>query len=593
MKQLATLPLVLSMLVSQAAVAQTPSVDSVFATNGQMATPFPFTAIEVTTERMLPIHDGHYLGIGSAIVPSFEIQGVLAKFDVCGVPDATFGDNGFVYIPGGAGWQMKLEGGVELADGSLLVHGTTAQGFGAYSSNRPTLVKLSPDGQLDPSYGTDGILRRDFPGGVSCGFGTGFIPLPDGKLLSVACRDGNVNGGSPGLSLYRYAADGQPDPSFASSGGLHINKSVAAGRAEGHVIGDTTILVAYGGRTGDFGQFVRIELNAFDTAGNPVSTFGTGGVLEDTTLFGGSGRWTFSSVLDEQDRLVVFGTTYAPDNNNMFQVIRFLPDGTRDIGFGTNGRTLVPQLPVFAGGAALATRLVHMTDGTWLCVGHVLGQGGIADTQLFRLTADGQSIAGSNGLLQPELHAYQVSDVVEVTDGRLLAQARSQSPAPIAQMQMRLADPAVTMPHISPAGASLEVTGTGPDFHWYRDGAPVPGATGTVFTPTQNGTYTVEMTDVFGCTVFSAPLELLTVGVPMIGDASAIPLLALDANGMLAVHTDATFRYDLIDMRGARLDAGVVRQGTSTIRVDGLSAGTYLLVLRSEQDRRILRFAKP
>lgn len=578
----------LAHLVAVSAFAQVPSIDSVFATNGQLQTPFPFTVTEVNTERLLALSDGHFLGVGSAVVPGFDIQGVVTKYDVCGVPDPSFGNNGSAFVSGGGGWQMKFDGAAELADGSLLIHGTSAQGFGAYSSNRPTLVRLSADGQVDASYGTDGLLLRSFPDGISCGFGTHLIALPDGKYLSATCWDNNANGGAPGLSLFRYRADGAPDTTFASGGAVHISKSVAAPRAEAHVVGDTTILVAYGSRSGDFGQFIQIELNAFDTAGNYENTFGIGGLLADTTLFGGNGRWGFSSVMDDQNRLVVFGTTFAPDGNNAFLVIRFLPNGARDLSFGENGRALVPKLSEPNTGNAFAARMKCMQDGTILCIGHISGQGGIMDTQWFRLTSDGTLVPGTNEVLPTDLHAYQISDMLGIDNGRLLAQARSQSPAPIGQVQLRFADPAVVMPHIALAGPSLEVSGTGP-FQWQLDGNDIGGATGASFTPTQNGTYTVESTDVFGCTGTSAPFELTNVGIASIDDEH-ISVIGPDAHNRITVRTKEPLRYTIMDASGAQVGSGVVGQGV--IDVGSLATGTYLLVLGNEQQRRTVRFAK-
>lgn len=571
--------------------AQVPVIDSVFATDGRSTTPFPFSPIEVVTERVVELGTGGYLGIGGAYVPGVEIQAAFTKFDVCGVPDSTFGNNGFSYITGGPGWQMKPESGMELADGSLLIHGTTAQGFGAYSSNQPTLMKLNADGTLDTSYGTDGILRQGFPDGLSCGFGTGLITLPDGKLLGVACRSSNVNGGSQGLSLFRYLPDGAPDASFASGGAVHISKPDYAVGSEAHVIGDTMVLVAHGRVFGDFSQELRIELNAFDTAGNYITAFGANGLVDDTTVFAGNyGPWKFSSVLDDEDRLIVFGATTG--NPNGFLLIRFLSDGTRDLSFGVNGRATVPQLGLPGGNPAMAVRMSILSDGTLLCIGQVSGQGGIMDTQWSRLTPDGDLLPGTNAVLPAELHGYQVSDVVELTNGRLLAQARGTAPAPIGQVQMRFADPAVIMPHITPDGPLLTVSGTGPGFQWQLDGDGIAGATGTTITPTGNGTYTVEMTDVFGCAVVSAPFEMLNVGLPEIDAASTVTVVGPDANGSLTVRTDATFDYAVVDVRGALLMSGLLRQGVNAVRVDALPAGAYALVLRSGAAQRTVRFAK-
>lgn len=48
---------------------------------------------------------------------------------------------------------------------------------------------------------------------------------------------------------------------------------------------------------------------------------------------------------------------------------------------------------------------------------------------------------------------------------------------------------------------------------WYLNGTAIPGATDQTYTPTQNGTYTVTVTDINGCSSTSAPFEVIGVGI--------------------------------------------------------------------------------
>jgi len=60
------------------------------------------------------------------------------------------------------------------------------------------------------------------------------------------------------------------------------------------------------------------------------------------------------------------------------------------------------------------------------------------------------------------------------------------------------------MPVISEQGGVLSST-SGPNFQWLLNGQNIPGATLAAYTPVENGTYTVRVTDASGCAVFSAP----------------------------------------------------------------------------------------
>jgi len=60
------------------------------------------------------------------------------------------------------------------------------------------------------------------------------------------------------------------------------------------------------------------------------------------------------------------------------------------------------------------------------------------------------------------------------------------------------------VPVISQLGGSLSST-SGPNYQWFLNGQTIPGATSANYTPVENGTYTVRVTDGSGCAVFSAP----------------------------------------------------------------------------------------
>ncbi|HRF79186.1 MAG TPA: hypothetical protein PL070_03790, partial [Flavobacteriales bacterium] len=106
-----------------------------------------------------------------------------------------------------------------------------------------------------------------------------------------------------------------------------------------HLVGDTMILVAYGRR---FVNTVRMEISAYDTAGVALPAYGSNGAVLDTTdFFGADGNINdFQSVLDSEGRLTILGGNAQAN----IQLIRFMPNGTRDASYGENGRVLVPYL---------------------------------------------------------------------------------------------------------------------------------------------------------------------------------------------------------------------------------------------------------
>lgn len=70
----------------------------------------------------------------------------------------------------------------------------------------------------------------------------------------------------------------------------------------------------------------------------------------------------------------------------------------------------------------------------------------------------------------------------------------------------------VTGPEVYTVGNSLAVSYPGVSLQWYLNGVPIPGATDTIFTPLQNGIYTVLATTSSGCSMLSNPVNRVLSG---------------------------------------------------------------------------------
>lgn len=182
------------------------------------------------------------------------------------------------------------------AHGRILVAGETGGAFEARTRDF-ALVRYLPDGTLDPSFGTDGIVTTDFGGrGDSA---TDVFLQPDGRIVAVGTAVvGRRLGGwqcVDAVAIARYLEDGSPDPSFGSGGRqtalrshvfCGVRPSAAAPTADGGLV-----VVANGGCGGESdeplgGAVVRLTAN-----GQLDSSFGNGGTLY--TYRAGSG-WATS-----------------------------------------------------------------------------------------------------------------------------------------------------------------------------------------------------------------------------------------------------------------------------------------------------------
>lgn len=70
----------------------------------------------------------------------------------------------------------------------------------------------------------------------------------------------------------------------------------------------------------------------------------------------------------------------------------------------------------------------------------------------------------------------------------------------------------VTGPQVYAVGNSLAVSYPGVSIQWHLNGVPIPGATDTIYTPTQNGIYTIVATTSSGCSMLSNPVNKVVSG---------------------------------------------------------------------------------
>lgn len=179
---------------------------------------------------------------------------------------------------------------------------------------------------------------------------------------------------------------GDPDPTFGTDGKviLQVHNSIPV-YPEGMAVQSDGKIVAVVGY--DIEQLMRLNSD-----GSLDSTFGTGGIVRFTWSVGTSyGNVTALALqnVGGQERIVVAG--YSPlqvGRNNVaaLHVERFMPDGSVDTSFGTNGHTVI--------NTGYADAIAIQPDGKILTVGGDAGK-------LVRLNANGtlDTAFGSGGVV--------------------------------------------------------------------------------------------------------------------------------------------------------------------------------------------------
>jgi uncharacterized delta-60 repeat protein len=196
---------------------------------GWQITQLPYSSVPI---HVLQQGDGR-LVVGatslsvSTTSPPWPARMALARFTAAGSLDATFGLNGSVVLTSSGGSSDEAISGIaQQSDGKLIAVGTTASG----ATRAFLVVRLTPSGAVDRSFGVDGRAIVSFGGGTSvASSGETAIQL-DGRILLV----GIVGDASLGqawcprdadAAVVRLNSDGGLDATFGDGGKARFSVS--------------------------------------------------------------------------------------------------------------------------------------------------------------------------------------------------------------------------------------------------------------------------------------------------------------------------------------------------------------------------------
>jgi uncharacterized delta-60 repeat protein len=323
-------------------------------------------------------------GIGT--VSGADVTGIVVHCETQTVPsglDPTFGDGGRVSTPvGGSGHGEAV---VIQPGGGIVTAGwrTTPAG------NDFALTRHDPSGQLDPTFGTDGIATTDLGGDDDEAFDAALTP--DGGIVAVGRTDA-AGVQKADFGIVRYRPDGTTDPGFGTGGIVTTDVLGAGDQANAVAVQpDGKIVVAgFATRAGIDGDFALVRYNA---DGSLDASFGANGVV--TTDLGTSGDDARAIVIQPDGRIVVAGTA-----DEDVALARYLPDGTLDSSFGHGGSTITDfGSEDVAGGVALTPA------GEIVIAGFTLGAGINRDFLVARYDADGglDTTFGDHGSVKTDI----------------------------------------------------------------------------------------------------------------------------------------------------------------------------------------------
>jgi uncharacterized delta-60 repeat protein len=286
-----------------------------------------------------------------------------------GTLDPTFGTGGrATFDPSGVS-ASNTAAVLALPDGRLVLAGRVGPDA--------VLLRLTADGALDPTFGTDGVATMDL-GGAEDVFADVAL-LPGGALVAVGGRldEDHV---STGGALARFTAAGVPDPDFGT-GGVVLEDD--AQQLVGLALQPDGRLVVVG--TGSEVAGAGLFLARYASDGTPDATFGTGGVaLIAPERF----VVAYDVALAADGGVGAVGVAFSEESffDSRFFVARVLADGAPDPAFGSGGYVTTD----FGSRYDVATGLVVDAEGRTVVSGATIDLfGGSSDLVLARYTAEG------------------------------------------------------------------------------------------------------------------------------------------------------------------------------------------------------------
>ncbi len=244
-------------------------------------------------------------------------------------------------------------------------------------------------GDLDPSFHGNGYLV-DPTGGPLGHTAESVKEMPDGRLVVGGFERNNHN---LAMSVYRYLPDGSPDPSFGTNGFVpgfgpacywireYFDMAL---QPDGKILLVSSTLGA------------ETVLYRLDVDGNVDQTFafGDGRIIES----GADRLYGVKVFLQSSGRIVVLGKYITLGVEQGIAAFGYLPDGSPDPGFGTNGQAFIPMISGMFDDFDFIDA-AQLGDGKMVIAGALQPSNQSIEPMLIRMNPDGSLDAGFGNVM--------------------------------------------------------------------------------------------------------------------------------------------------------------------------------------------------
>ncbi|NOZ28312.1 MAG: hypothetical protein GXP39_09715 [Chloroflexi bacterium] len=245
-----------------------------------------------------------------------------------GFLDPDFGNGGRVIIPIAGTNQIARDVAIQ-PDGKLIIAGYDKWGT---SDHDAILARVNPDGSLDGTFGTGGIVTTALSAGDDAIYAIAL--QPDGKIVAAGLTK---EGGRSVAALMRYRSNGTLDADFGNNGVVTASLQPAesfflsvAVLDDGRIVAGGTVVPPAASSSPRAFLLAQYRPN-----GAPDPSLGGGGVVTTTIPGGDANSWDMA--VQSDGKIILAGYVRAPGGGTDWALVRYNADGGLDTGFGANG----------------------------------------------------------------------------------------------------------------------------------------------------------------------------------------------------------------------------------------------------------------
>lgn len=269
-----------------------------------------------------------------------------------GTLDLTFANNGIFAAPG----TLRVAQGVAIqSDGNIVIAGSGA--FNQTSAD--TLIRLTPAGVLDPSFGSGGVVTVTSPGG-SVYYVDGFFALAiqsNGEIIAAGAAQ--LESGSVIVQVARLQTNGSLDPSFGS-GGFTTTTAITTTPYDSSASRNVALALQPNGEILVAAGYSNL-MARFTSGGQLDATFGSGGIVNLANAGASFSTAPTQMAVQKNGKILVASGTLAPTPQLQAGTIsRYNSNGSLDATFGASGT---------AASVGSASALLLQSDGKIVVAG--------------------------------------------------------------------------------------------------------------------------------------------------------------------------------------------------------------------------------